>query len=105
MDDRLASAVLYLAVPLIGALVAFRWGWRGGLTFVALGVAGCVGFWAVLSLLSYLDVGPDHPEFQFTFGAGWVMVAGFGSLAWSVLAGFGATLGLFARLFIARMPA
>ena len=33
------------------------------------------------------------------------MVAGFGSLAWSVLAGFGATLGLFARLFIARMPA
>jgi hypothetical protein len=105
MADALPSALFYLGVPLIGALVAFRWGWKGGLIFIALGVAGLVAFWAILSLLAYLEFGASDPEFRFTFGAGLVMVAGFGSLVWTMLAGLGGFFGLFARLFIARKSA
>lgn len=105
MDEQLVSALFYTGVPVIAALMTYRWGWKGGVIMIGLGVAGLVGLWLILSLLAYLDVGPNDPEFRFTVGAGWVIVAGFGSLVWSLLAGFGMIVGLFARLFIARKPA
>lgn len=102
MDGTLTSALFYLIVPLIGAIVAYLWGWKGSLIFVALGVAGLVAFWAVASVFVYPEARVEH---RLSNAAVFAMLVAPASLAWSALAGIGGALGLFVRLFIARKPA
>lgn len=91
-----------MIVPLIAALVAYRWNWKGGLIFVALGVAALAGIWVIVSLLVYPEAGAEH---RLRVAAGLAMLVWPASLAWSALAVLGAMAGLFVRLLIARKPA
>lgn len=102
MDDTLTSALFYLIVPLIGAVVACRWGWKGSVIFVALGIAGLVALWAIMSMFVYPEAGVDN---RLSIAAGFAMAGARASLVWAALAGLGAALGLFVGSFIARKPA
>ncbi len=88
-------------VPALVLVATLCIAWIGGVKPALIAVMFCTLapglLWLAIVVLSYFQEGPESDSFKFTFGAGFLMVAGAGAVTGLLSGGLGTIAGLAAR--------